>query len=118
MTNTSPACGRCGSTALHHKVHGMPTPELFDEAERRPDLALGGCIVMAGDWAAECVPCGQRKHIGRYDDSSWTTAPRPDTAGLITAYATATRQTLGTAQTSAISYLGLWLLLARFAPIA
>ena len=118
MTNKSPACGRCGSTALHHKVHGMPTEELFEEAGRRPDLTLAGCCVMEGDWATECVTCGQRKRIAPYDDSSWTMATRPDTAGLITAYAASTRQTLGTAQTPAISYLGLWLLLARFAPIA
>ncbi|MGE2718448.1 hypothetical protein [Mycolicibacterium celeriflavum] len=96
----------------------MPTPELFDEAERRPDLTLGGCIVMEGAWTAECVTCGQREVIGRYGDSAWTTSGRPDTAGLIAAYATSTRQTLSVEQTSAISYLGLWLLLARFAPIA
>ncbi len=96
----------------------MPTPELFDEAAHRADLALAGCCVMEGDWTTECVTCGQRETIGSYNDSSWTTAPRPDTAGLITAYAALTRQTLDTAQTPAISYLGLWLLLARFAPIA
>jgi hypothetical protein len=117
MTNESPACGRCGSTALHHKVHGMPTQELFEEAGHRPDLTLAGCCVMEGDWVTECVTCGQRKRIAPYDDSAWTTATRPDTAGLIAAYAASTRQSLGTAQTPAISYLGLWLLLARFAPI-
>lgn len=94
----------------------MPTEELFQEAERRPDLALGGCCVMPGDWTTECGTCGQRKLLGQSDDSAWTTTTRPDTANLITAYAALTRQTLGTAQTSAISYLGLWLLLARFAP--
>lgn len=118
MTNETPACGRCGSTALHHKVHGMPTAELFDEAERRPDLALAGCCIVEGDWTTECVTCGQRKILGRSDDSPWATTTRPDTAGLVTAYAALTRQTLGTAQTPAISYLGLWLLLARFAPVA
>ncbi|KUH94679.1 hypothetical protein AU189_17795 [Mycolicibacterium acapulense] len=96
----------------------MPTPELFDEAERRPDLTLGGCIVMEGAWTAECMTCGQREVIGRHDDSAWTTSGRPDTAGLIATYATSTRQTLSADQTPAISYLGLWLLLARFAPIA
>lgn len=64
------------------------------------------------------MTCGQRKRIARHDDSSWTTAPRPDTAVLITAYAASSRQALGAAQTPAISYLGLWLLLARFAPLA
>lgn len=118
MTNESPACGRCGSTALHHKVFGMPTPETFEEAGRRPDLALAGCCVMEGDWTTECVTCGQREFIGGYDDSEWTTTTRSDTAGLITAYAASSRQTLDAAQTPAISYLGLWLLLARFAPVA
>ncbi|BBY44161.1 hypothetical protein BST21_17800 [Mycolicibacterium celeriflavum] len=96
----------------------MPTPELFEEADRRPDLTLGGCVVMEGAWTAECMTCGQREVIGRYDDSVWTTSTRPDTAGLITAYAASTRQSLDTALTPAISYLGLWLLLARFAPVA
>lgn len=96
----------------------MPTQELFEEAERRTDFTLAGCCVMAGDWTTECVTCGQRETIGSYDDSAWTTGIRPNTADLITAYAALTRQTLATAQTSAISYLGLWLLLARFAPVA
>ncbi len=96
----------------------MPTPELFDEAERRPDLRLGGCIVMEGAWTGECVTCGKREVIGRYGDSAWTTSGRPDTAGLIAAYATSARQKLNAEQTPGISYLGLWLLLARFAPIA
>lgn len=96
----------------------MPTSELSDEAERRPDLRLGGCIVMEGAWTGECVTCGQREVIGRYGDSAWTTSGRPDTAGLIAAYATSARQKLNAEQTPAISYLGLWLLLARFAPIA
>lgn len=118
MSNESPACGRCGSTTLHHRVFGMPTEELFQEAETRPDLVLAGCCVMTGDWTTECTTCGQRKHIGSYDDSMWTTTTRPDTPSLINAYAELVRQTLGTAQTSAISYFGLWLLLARFAPTA
>ncbi|MBY0287294.1 MAG: hypothetical protein K2X52_09100 [Mycobacteriaceae bacterium] len=96
----------------------MPTQELFQEAERRPDLALGGCCVTAGDWTTECVTCGQRKLFGRSDDSAWTAATRPRTPDLITAYAASTRQTLGTAKSPVISYLGLWLLLARFAPVA
>src|SRR4051812_18522679 len=87
MTNERPACGRCGSTTLHRRVFGMPTQELFEEAGRRADLTLAGCCVMEGDWTTECVTCGQRKRIAPHDDSSWTTATRPDTAGLIIAYA-------------------------------
>ena len=118
MTNETVACGRCGSTVLHRKVHGMPTDELFDEAERRPDLRLAGCCVMVGDWSTECVTCGQRSIVGRHDDSTWTTTNRPDAARLVTAYAALTRETRGSAQTPAISYVGLWLMLARFAPVA
>jgi hypothetical protein len=117
MSNEIAACGQCGSTALHHQVFGMPTLELLDESRRRPELRLTGCCVTDGDWSAECVTCGQRRIIGRYDDSSWTTAARPEAAGLITAYAELTRQAQSTFETSAISYLGLWLLLARFAPV-
>ncbi|KRE25630.1 hypothetical protein ASG82_19035 [Mycobacterium sp. Soil538] len=43
---------------------------------------------------------------------------RPDTDRLITAYGASARQTLDTAQTPAISYCGLWLLLARSASVA
>lgn len=117
MTDEIPACGRCGSTALHHRVYGMPSAELFEEAERRRDLRLAGCCVMERDWTTECVTCGQRKFIGSSDDAAWTTASRPGTAGLIAAYAASTRQSLGTTQTPAISYLGLWMLLARLVPV-
>lgn len=117
MSNERPACGRCGSTTLHHRVFGMPTQEMFEESDSRPDVALAGCCVMEGAWTVECVTCGQRKSISRYDDSVWTASTRPDTASLITAYAASTRQALGTAQKPAISYLGLWLLLARFASV-
>lgn len=79
---------------------------------------LAGCSMMERDWTTECLSCGQRKFLGSSDDAAWTTASRPDMAGLIAAYAAATRQSLGTAQTPAISYLGLWLLLARLAPVA
>jgi hypothetical protein len=119
MTKTEvPACGRCGSTALHHLVHGMPSQELFDEAQHRPDLRLAGCCVDEGAWSVECLTCGQRKFFGRHDASVWTTTTRPVTAGLVTRYAALARATLDTATTVAVSYAGLWLLLARLAPVA
>lgn len=119
MTKTEvPACGRCGSSALHHVVHGMPSQELVDEAQHRPDLRLAGCCVEEGDWSTECLTCGQRRFFGDYDASVWTTATRTDTARPVMGYATLARATLGMATTTAVSYAGLWLLLARLAPVA
>lgn len=120
MTNETevPACGRCGSTALHHVIYGMPTMELFDEAERRPDLSLGGCCIGPDVWTTECVTCGQRRYLGN-DSSEWTTTTRPRTADLVTRYATLIRDSLvDTATATAVSYAGLWLLLAHLAPVA
>ena len=53
------ACGRCGSTALHHVVYGMPTMDLFDDAQRRPEPSLGGCCTEPGNPIAECEFCEQ-----------------------------------------------------------
>lgn len=120
MTNETevPACGRCGSTALHHVVYGMPTVDLFEEADRRPELSLGGCCVGPDVWTTECVTCGQRRYFGD-DSSEWTTGTRPHTAGLVTRYATLARDSLvETATAPAVSYAGLWLLLAHLAPVA
>jgi len=118
MTVEIPACGRCGSTTLHHKMFGLPTPEALEEEARRPGFLLAGCCVMPGDWITECVTCGQRERIGASGQSDWTTASRPSTPALITAYAAAARQALDVAQAPAISYCGLWLLLASFAASA
>lgn len=120
MTNETevPACGRCGSTALHHVIYGMPTMELFDEAERRPDLSLGGCCIGPDVWTTECVTCGQRRYLGN-DSSEWTTTTRHHTADLVTRYATLARDSVeDTATATAVSYAGLWLLLAYLAPVA
>jgi hypothetical protein len=119
MTKTEvPTCGRCGSSALHHVVHGMPSQEMVDEAQHRPDLRLAGCCVEEEDWSTECLTCGQRRFFGGYDESVWTTATRTDTARPVTGYAALARATLGMATTAAVSYAGLWLLLARLAPVA
>ena len=120
MTNETevPACGRCGSTALHHVAYGMPSMELVDEADRRPNLRLGGCCIGPDEWSTECVTCGQRRYLGN-DSSEWTTGARPHTAGLVTRYATLTRDSLvETATATAVSYAGLWLLLAHLGPVA
>jgi hypothetical protein len=113
-----PACGRCGSTALHHVAYGMPSMDLVDEAQHRPDLRLGGCCVGPEDWSTECLTCGQRKYLDD-DSSEWTTATRPHTAGLVTRYAALARDSVTDTTTApAVSYVGLWLLLAHLAPVA
>lgn len=96
----------------------MPTEAMFEQAESRPDLRLGGCCITSDAWTTECVTCGQRRRLSASDQSAWTTVSRPDTDRLITAYGASARQTLDTAQTPAISYCGLWLLLARSASVA
>src|SRR5262245_8534983 len=98
-TTEVPACGRCGSTALHHMAYGMPSHELLEEAQHQPDLQLAGCVVREGDWSTECLTCGQRQRFGVSDASAWTTATRPDTAGLVTRYAALARASLGMPQT-------------------
>lgn len=118
MTTEVPACGRCGSTALHHVSYGMPSYELLEEGERRPDLRLAGCCVDPGAWTTECLTCGQRRLFGDSDSSDWTSATPTDAAGLITRYAEVARTSLDMAQTPAASFAGLWLLLAGLAPIA
>lgn len=112
-----PACGQCGSTALHQVVFGKPTTDLLEDAARRPELLLGGCCLHPGDWSRECVSCGQRRYLAD-DYSQWTTSPRPRTAELVTRYAGSARAALGTETAPAISYAGLWLLLAHLAPVA
>jgi len=112
------ACGRCGSTALHHVAYGMPSMDLVDEAQHRPDLSLGGCCIGPGDWSTECLSCGQRRYLDD-DSSEWTTATRPHTAGLVTRYAALARDSVADTTTApAVSYAGLWLLLAHLAPVA
>jgi hypothetical protein len=65
---------------------------------------------------AECLSCGQRDYG---DVSAWESTVRPATAGLVTAYAALTRATLDdVATTPGVSHAGLWLLLARLAPVA
>lgn len=112
-----PACGLCGSTALHHVAYGMPTMDLVDEADSRPDLRLGGCCISSETWSTECLTCGQRRYIGD-NSSEWTTTTRPSTAAVVTRYADSVRDSLNTATSSAVSYAGLWLLLAHLAPLA
>ena len=116
-TGEVPACGICGSTALHHIAYGMPSPQLRDEAHSRPDLRLGGCVISSEKWSTECLTCGQRRYFGD-DSSEWTTATRRATPALMTRYADLVRDSVGAATSPAVSYAGLWLLLAHLAPLA
>ena len=56
-----PACGICGSTALHHVAYGMPSMAMRDEAGRRPDLRLGGCVIGSDRSALATTKNDQRK---------------------------------------------------------
>lgn len=123
ITTEVPACGRCGSTALHHQNYGKPSMAAVEEARNRPDLRLAGCVVGPESWSTECLTCGQRQYLDDNDsdddDSEWTTGTRPDTAALVTRYAKLVRRSVvDTATAPAVSYFGLWLLLARLAPVA
>lgn len=95
----------------------MPSEDLFEEAERRPDLRLAGCCLDPGDWSTECVSCGQRRFLGG-DSSTWATTPRRPAADLVTRYAARSRAALGAETAPVVSYAGLWLLLAHLAPVA
>ncbi|MGV1089497.1 MAG: hypothetical protein ACOYBX_16075 [Mycobacterium sp.] len=95
----------------------MPTMELVDESRHRPDLRLGGCCISPEEWSTECVTCGQRRYFGD-DSSEWTTVRRPVTSDLVTRYAELARDRVDTDTAPAVSYAGLWLLLAHLAPVA
>lgn len=43
-TEPLPPCPRCGSTGVVEILYGYPTADAF-EAERRGDIALGGCVI-------------------------------------------------------------------------
>lgn len=49
VPEATPECPDCGSTSVARIVYGMPTRET-DEAVRRGEAVLGGCVVM-GDGA-------------------------------------------------------------------
>src|SRR5438094_586569 len=62
MPATSPQppeqCPYCGSTAVIRIVYGLPSAAL-EEAARREELAIGGCLVPHPQkWA--CRECGTR----------------------------------------------------------
>mgnify|MGYP006268599285 CR=1 FL=1 len=111
------ACGQCGSTALHHVAYGLPSLEMVEELGSRPGVRLGGCCVSRDDWSTECLTCGQKRYFGD-DSSQWTAATRLSTAALMTRYAELVRDSVGTTTAPAVSYAGLWLLLAHLAPLA
>ena len=49
-------CPECGATVVPI-VHGLPSPELFETAERG-EVALGGCTVFGGQAQRACSRCG------------------------------------------------------------
>jgi len=58
-------CQCCSNGSVVKIVYGMPSPELFEKAERK-EVVLGGCCINLDgsdpDW--ECTECGQRYKKG------------------------------------------------------
>lgn len=109
-------CGRCGSSATHQVVMGMPPLELAEQVAATPWQRLGGCLVVPGMWTAECLTCGQRETVqGERGDFADVPAPDMTVARAVTGYAARCREALGQAATSVVSHAGLWLLLASVA---
>ena len=51
-------CPKCGGKVVKI-VYGMPTPELYEQAERK-EVVLGGCCIHEdGDPQWACVECEQ-----------------------------------------------------------
>ncbi|WP_157074817.1 hypothetical protein [Janibacter limosus] len=109
-------CGRCGSSASHQIVMGMPPLELAEQVAATPWQRLGGCLIVPGTWTAECLTCGQRETVdGGPADFTATPAPDRTVARAITGYAARCREQLDQTTTSVVSHAGLWLFLASAA---
>jgi hypothetical protein len=65
-----PICPQCGSADAVPIAYGLPSFDMFEEAERG-EVALGGCIVSGNDPAWQCTSCKQR--FGAEADSSQVT---------------------------------------------
>lgn len=66
----TPHCPECGSHDTREIVYGIPTPQLYEGAERG-EVALGGCSMWTGDPRWRCVSCrhgwGRADHRGDRD---------------------------------------------------
>jgi len=56
MPRRYPSCPKCGSERTVPIVYGLPGPEL-QEAARRGEVLLGGCIVRPGQPTMACLHC-------------------------------------------------------------
>lgn len=109
-------CGRCGSSATHQVVMGMPPLDVAEQVAHTPWQRLGGCLIVPGTWTAECLTCGQRETAeGGTADFSPVAAPDRTIARAITQYAARCREQLDQSKTSVVSHAGLWILLASVA---
>lgn len=52
-------CPRCDSTRVVRIVFGLPTPEMFEAAERA-EILLGGCVISEDEPTEACLECGYR----------------------------------------------------------
>ena len=59
VVNRKPCkCQKCGGKVVKI-VYGLPTPELYEQAERK-EVVLGGCCIHeSGDPQWACVECEQ-----------------------------------------------------------
>jgi hypothetical protein len=49
-------CPACGSTNVVRILYGLPTAELFEDAEAGR-IAIGGCCITEDDPSWRCVSC-------------------------------------------------------------
>jgi hypothetical protein len=52
-------CPNCGEKSAVAIIYGFPSKKLLRQ-EKRKEVVLGGCIVMADDPDRKCLECGHR----------------------------------------------------------
>ena len=52
----SDVCSYCGGE-MRPVVYGLPSPELFEEADKG-DVILGGCCIPSSPAQTRCIDCG------------------------------------------------------------
>lgn len=57
-------CPTCKEKTGVNIIYGMPSPELFESAERG-EVALGGCLISDENPERHCTACGAEWRIKR-----------------------------------------------------
>jgi hypothetical protein len=55
MNRAQEECPRCGASESLLILYGLPTPDMFKQAERG-EIVLGGCEECVEEW--QCQTCG------------------------------------------------------------